>query len=621
MAIQVEQVRRDDAARREKVTEARKLIYEAGYVVNSTKVDDLLKSESMVPTENTFSERLAGSDFDVFDALVVDFMHKTELGDFKNVIKHLVRILNTQGADVVLEFNERFRQVAPFGRSTIHRFPHNVSDMKKLGARNYEDILQCLIPCVDGLLPSPHNETILSLLYTCTYWHSLAKLRMHTDSALKVLDAVTTLLGRQMRYFASVMCPKFKTVETDSEYAAQSRAATRREAAKTNTGSNPAPSNLPNTQTQTSGKRAVVFSLNTYKHHSMGDYAPTIHRFGTTDSYSTQIGELQHQVVKRWNGRSNQNNAIPQIIKMDVRETANEQMEQEIARLAPHTTPQLVGGAEPIPLDQHHRIARDESTKIYVPEWYFTPEALAAVNIQHDRILAHATAAFNYTTYDVRRDQDTINANTDGCHIMVKSNEESEGGLEPHPYWYARVLGVFHANMFQPGSRAPHRYEFLWVRWLGRDPEWKSGPSHLRLKCVGYIPETDPEAFGFIDPAHVLRPSLARDFSVRDWINYYVMRFMDRDMMMRYLGIGAGHLQPGDFPSEVNALDLLEEQCPELGIVVPSEDLSVQDPGAQNSDTALQDTEPLHSEDIQLGDKGSSGDEEEENEDNNDCDF
>lgn len=178
--------------------------------------------------------------------------------------------------------------------------------MKKLGARDFEDILQvrarsslnshiwltsgqCIIPCIEGLIPSPHSETILSLLYTCSYWHSLAKLRMHTDSSLKVLDAVTELLGKQMRYFATVTCPQFKTVETDSEYAARSRAATRREAAKANSAPAPAPSNLPNAKPQAAGKRAVVFSLNTYKHHAMGDYGPTIRRFGTTDSYSTQI--------------------------------------------------------------------------------------------------------------------------------------------------------------------------------------------------------------------------------------------------------------------------------------------------------------------------------------------
>jgi hypothetical protein len=51
VTVRVEDIRRDNATRREKVAEARKFIYEGGYVVNSNKVDDLLKPESLVPTE------------------------------------------------------------------------------------------------------------------------------------------------------------------------------------------------------------------------------------------------------------------------------------------------------------------------------------------------------------------------------------------------------------------------------------------------------------------------------------------------------------------------------------------------------------------------------------------
>ncbi|KAJ6554223.1 hypothetical protein B0H19DRAFT_872014, partial [Mycena capillaripes] len=103
----------------------------------------------------------------------------------------------------------RFLQVASFGGSTTRRIPHNVSELKKLGARSYEDVLQCLIPCIEGVLPSPHNETILSLWYRCTYWDFLGKLRMHSDSSLKVLDTVTVLVGGQLRYFANVTCLQF----------------------------------------------------------------------------------------------------------------------------------------------------------------------------------------------------------------------------------------------------------------------------------------------------------------------------------------------------------------------------------------------------------------------------
>ena len=32
-----------------------------------------------------------------------------------------------------------------------------------------------------------------------------------------------------------------------------------------------------------------IFNLDTYKYHSLGDYTSTIHRFGTTNSYSTTM--------------------------------------------------------------------------------------------------------------------------------------------------------------------------------------------------------------------------------------------------------------------------------------------------------------------------------------------
>jgi hypothetical protein len=174
----------------------------------------------------------------------------------------------------------------------------------------------------------------------------------------------------------------------------------------------------------------------------------------------------------------------------------------------------------------------------------FSTHELSTVNIQHHRIYEHATAAFNHTTYDVLRDQDTINSNTERCYIMVKSDESSNEVMDAHPYWYARVLGIFHANVYHASARLPRRYEFLWVRWFGRDPEWQSGARHLRLDRLGYVPSDDPEAFGFLDPAHVLRashlipafslgrtisllgPSMARDSEDGDWMNYYVMRYV-----------------------------------------------------------------------------------------------
>lgn len=36
----------------------------------------------------------------------------------------------------------RFRHIPTFGRDTIRRFANNVSEMKKLAARDFEDMLQ-----------------------------------------------------------------------------------------------------------------------------------------------------------------------------------------------------------------------------------------------------------------------------------------------------------------------------------------------------------------------------------------------------------------------------------------------------------------------------------------------
>ena len=58
-----------------------------------------------------------------------------------------------------------FRQINPFG-STIRRFTHNVADMKKLAARDFEDILQVRWPrCLQyPTLPSQHVPVLYSLL-------------------------------------------------------------------------------------------------------------------------------------------------------------------------------------------------------------------------------------------------------------------------------------------------------------------------------------------------------------------------------------------------------------------------------------------------------------------------
>jgi hypothetical protein len=52
------------------------------------------------------------------------------------------------------------------------------------------------------------------------------------------------------------------------------------------------------------------------------------------------------------------------------------------------------------------------------------------------------------------------------ANIMVLAHEDDEN-VAQHPYWYARVLGIFHVNVRFDGQSEPKKTEFLWVHWYG----------------------------------------------------------------------------------------------------------------------------------------------------------
>ncbi|KZO91314.1 hypothetical protein CALVIDRAFT_489296, partial [Calocera viscosa TUFC12733] len=170
----------------------------------------------------------------------------------------------------------RFRKVPKFGRETIRNFIGNVSDLTRMAAHDYEDILQCIIPVFEGLLPEPHNSDILTLLFTMGQWHALAKLQIHSERTVALLSKTTALLGHRIRLFATQTCAAFQTYELAREAEARSRAA-----AKNQPGLKPS-------QTSTT-RQPKTFSLKTYKLHALGDVAGTIPLLGPMDGYSTQV--------------------------------------------------------------------------------------------------------------------------------------------------------------------------------------------------------------------------------------------------------------------------------------------------------------------------------------------
>jgi hypothetical protein len=71
----------------------------------------------------------------------------------------------------------------------------------------------------------------------------------------------------------------------------------------------------------------------------------------------------------------------------------------------------------------------------------FTDDEWNTVRIAGERIYHCKTIQINYTTYDIRRDVDTINTWT-YPNVMVTSPET---GPNAQLYWYACVIGIFHA--------------------------------------------------------------------------------------------------------------------------------------------------------------------------------
>lgn len=137
------------------------------------------------------------------------------------------------------------------------------------------------------------------------HWHGLAKLRLHTDYTLAHLERATTELGEQLRVFQRKTCAAYKTGELPRETAARNRRKAKAQVKKsskakklTETPSNPktkmeTPSDSkPTTETPLKPKpkqRVKLFNLNTYKTHALGDYVETIRRYGTADSFSTEM--------------------------------------------------------------------------------------------------------------------------------------------------------------------------------------------------------------------------------------------------------------------------------------------------------------------------------------------
>ncbi|KAJ7673060.1 hypothetical protein DFH06DRAFT_53284 [Mycena polygramma] len=623
------------------ITRIRNWIYQQGRKVKSTTFDSYLLARSWTPTSNAFSDRLSTFGFNPFKMLVVDFMHEFELGVFKAFFIHLLRILQAYGNGAIGTLNERFRLIPTFGRATIRLFTLNTSALKKMAAWNYQAILLCAIPVVEGLLPEPHNGLVLDVLFTLAEWHTLAKLKMHTDSTVGLLRSVNKELGRLLRKFKAKTCSQFATQELPAEEAARGR----RESNKASKGKGKGRAKVKTTP------KTKQYSLLTYKLHALGDYVASILWFGTTDSYSTQptcqallcsheqeqscapndafrtTGDIpaahrRPRATQRTALRENDGNTCFSGPQTEMKRTTTYVPFAESEAL-PYTAP-----------EEHHHISGSHRFSLHLPTWLtqnrddpavddfmpklqehllsrlahpewtgdgneFSPEERHKLSIKNRRIYRHKILRVNYTSYDVRRGQDCLNPRTHS-DLMVLAPD----GDTSHPFSYAQILGIFHADVVNTAPGADpnaQSMEFLWVRRYRLDSTWRAGFKKKRLHRLEFLPDTDSNAFGFLNPDEVIRgthiiPAFARGKTTEllasgsagrlphngltddeDWRYYYVNFFVDRDMYMRYRGGGVGHYSV-EIPEEDDippAPDSDDEEDHEFPISIPLGDLPV----------------------------------------------
>ncbi|KAI9067490.1 hypothetical protein FKP32DRAFT_1673036 [Trametes sanguinea] len=638
MQLRTQSARTDDSSRWYDVAKAHSLIYEKGKGIGSSAVEAILKPRSLVPTQNVFSERLSEFLPNYHSLFVPDLLHEWDLGVWKGLMTHLIRILQAEKGATTRELNSRFRQVPVFGRDTIRRFRNNLADMKQMAAHDFEDALQCFIPAYEGLLSEPHNSIVLDLLFDTASLHALHSLRMQVDATVSVTRAFLERFARELRRFKQKTCEAYHTVELPKEVEARRRHQQQTDASKRISSSTNGPSGMPhgpqvavsNAEVSTMPvPRKKEYNMNTYKIHSLGDYPDAMVSVGTLDSYTTRLGELAHRAAKYRYSRTSKKGFVKQISDIERRESRLHHMAHELSVGSSHAdssesptaatggtlstgdyaNPEVTEG-EFVSPTVHHHIGTSQKAYEYLPQFVrrhladpavksFIPKLKAHLRrridgqrddadipeddartllFEHDRIFRHQTMQVNYTTYDVRRGQDIIHISTDHCNVMVQANEDPAALVEGPAdgsdnlgdgtlFWYAQVLGIYHANVLDmrgATSPAPVRMEFLHVRWFGRDPEWRSGWDAKRLDRVGFVPASDEGAFGFLDPSDVIRachlipayhegrtrtllghsplsqPSGAED----DWERYYVNRFVDRDMFMRFLGSAVGHGTP-----------------------------------------------------------------------------
>lgn len=207
----------------------------------------------------------------------------------------------------------------------------------------------------------------------------------------------------------------------------------------------------------------------------------------------------------------------------------------------------------------------------------FSEDERRKVSLKLDRIYEHSRLRVFYTTYDLRQAADTIDL-SERRDVLTPAYYDEYTTMR-HPFWYARVLGIYHANVSYDMDQNTKRMEFLWVRWFAWDSTKPGGWETCQLDRVAY--DNNDHQFGFLDPAAVVRaahliPAWAHG-RTRDYFPQSSMIDKDGDFIYHYVNrwaFSSRQQQPFSCrdrqgsPIGICTCDTMEEGSVTVGVLV-----------------------------------------------------
>ncbi|EGO23834.1 hypothetical protein SERLADRAFT_439137 [Serpula lacrymans var. lacrymans S7.9] len=260
---------------------------------------------------------------------------------------------------------------------------------------------------------------------------------------------------------------------------------------------------VKNSQSEVKGPHQRYFNMLTYKLHALGDYVKAIYMFGTTDNFSTQV--VHDQLSYVWN------EPLPSCAPEDHHQMSKSYRQFRDIPERLHRNKGDVAVKDFLPKLKDHILAHLLSYDSMEPP-AFSDKERNSIMIDRNRLYRHKIIRVNYTTYNLRRARNSLNPRTHADVMVLANGEQEDGGLIPHPYWYAQIVEIFHILVTHAGGDShnhnsePQRIKFLWVRWLARDNNHVSGWKAHHPHRVGFLnTNTADNAFGFLDLSQIIR--------------------------------------------------------------------------------------------------------------------